>query len=212
MKNDKYRVMIVDDQNISRQLFESFIREAEDFELAYSLDTAKVADAYCARGGIDIIIMDVVMADGTSGLDAATRIKKSYPNIKIVIVTSMPEVSYIERAKAIGVESFWYKEVESEPLLSVIRRTMNGERIYPEKTPVIELGMIKSTELTEMELMVLRELTTGAGNQEIADRLIVSVNTIRTHIQHMLDKTGFANRTELAIEARVRGIVISDRG
>ena len=212
MKDNKYRVMIVDDQSISRQLFESFIRGAEDFELVYSLDTAKVADTYCARGGIDIIIMDVVMADGTSGLDAAARIKKSYPNIKIVIVTSMPEVSYIDRAKAIGVESFWYKEVESEPLLSVVRRTMNGESIYPEKTPVLEFGMIKSTELTDMELMVLRELTTGAGNQEIADRLIVSVNTIRTHIQHMLDKTGFANRTELAIEARVRGIVISDRG
>ena len=211
MNDKKYRVIIVDDQSISRQLFESFIQSADDFELVYSLDTAKVADTYCARGGIDLIIMDVVMADGTSGLDAAARIKRSYPGIKIVIVTSMPEVSYIERARGIGVESFWYKEVEGEPLLSVLRRTMNGEHVYPETTPVLELGYIKRTELTEMELMVLRELTTGAGNQEIADRLMVSVNTIRTHIQHMLDKTGFSNRTELAIEARVRGIVIADK-
>ena len=211
MMDKKNRVMIVDDQNISRQLFESFIQSADDFELVYSLDTAKVADTYCARGGIDLIIMDVVMGDGTSGLDAAARIKKSYPGIKIVIVTSMPEVSYIERAKSIGVESFWYKEVEGEPLLSVLRRTMSGESIYPDTTPVLEFGFVKSTDLTDMELMVLRELTTGAGNQEIADRLMVSVNTIRTHIQHMLDKTGFSNRTELAIEARVRGIVIADK-
>ena len=102
MNDKKYRVIIVDDQSISRQLFESFIQSADDFELVYSLDTAKVADTYCARGGIDLIIMDVVMADGTSGLDAAARIKRSYPGIKIVIVTSMPEVSYIERARGIG--------------------------------------------------------------------------------------------------------------
>ena len=82
MNDKKCRVIIVDDQSISRQLFESFIQSADDFELVYSLDTAKVADTYCARGGIDLIIMDVVMADGTSGLDAAARIKRSYPGIR----------------------------------------------------------------------------------------------------------------------------------
>ena len=206
-----YNVLIVEDQDIPRELFEIYIKSSEHFHHFLSITNASAALSVCRSNSIDLIIMDVVMADGTSGLDTAARIKRSYPGIKIVIVTSMPEVSYIERARGIGVESFWYKEVEGEPLLSVLRRTMNGESVYPETTPVLELGFIKSTELTEMELMVLRELTTGAGNQEIADRLMVSVNTIRTHIQHMLDKTGFSNRTELAIEARVRGIVIADR-
>ena len=203
--------MIVDDQNISRQLFESIVVNSKDFELVRSLDSAKMADVYCAKFDIDLVIMDVVMNDGSNGLDAAERIKKNYPSIKVILVTSMPEVSYIARAKAAGVDSFWYKEVEDAPLLEVMIRTMDGENVYPEETPVQKLGLANSRSLTEMELNVLRELTTGAGNQDIADLLGVSVNTVRTHIQHMLDKTGFSNRTELAIEARIAGIVIAER-
>ena len=59
-----------------------------------------IREVYCMTGEIDIVLMDVVTADGASGLDAAEKIKKKYPNIKIVIVTSMPECSYISRAKA----------------------------------------------------------------------------------------------------------------
>lgn len=206
----KYRVMIVDDQNISRQLFEGFVKSSENYELAFSLDTARVADTYCARYGVDLVIMDVVMQDGSNGLDMAGIIKKSYPNVKVIVVTSMPEVSYIEKAKELGVDSFWYKEVTKDPLLSVMDRTMAGEHVFPDQTPAIRLGEIDSKDLTEAEIDVLRELTTGAGNQEIADKLCISVNTVRSHIQHMLDKTGFANRTELAIEARIRGIVIPE--
>lgn len=206
----KYRVMIVDDQNISRQLFEGFVKSSENYELAFSLDTARVADTYCARYGVDLVIMDVVMQDGSNGLDMAGIIKKSYPNVKVIVVTSMPEVSYIVKAKELGVDSFWYKEVTKDPLLSVMDRTMAGEHVFPDQTPAIRLGEIDSKDLTEAEIDVLRELTTGAGNQEIADKLCISVNTVRSHIQHMLDKTGFANRTELAIEARIRGIVIPE--
>ena len=204
----KAKVMIVDDQNISRQLFESFVNKSRNFELVKSIESAGLVDVYLARFKVDLIIMDVVMSDGSNGLTACEYVKKNYPDIKIIVVTSMPEVSFINRAKEIGVESFWYKEEESAPLLDIMNRTMAGESVYPDSTPSVELGNIYSNELSSSELAVLRELTTGAGNDDIADRLSISVNTVKTHIQHMLEKTGFANRTELAIEARVRGVVI----
>ena len=95
--------------------------------------------------------------------------------------------------------------------LQVLDRTMAGESIYPNETPAIQIGNAMSVDFTDAEIRVLRELTTGASNQEIAERLFVSTNTVRTHVTHMLEKTGFENRTELAIEARLSGMVIGNR-
>lgn len=205
-----YKVLICDDQNISRRLFELFVTHSGRYELAASIPSARAADTYCARLSIDLVLMDVVMKDGSDGLTAAARIKKIRPDIKIIIVTSMPEVSYLERAKALGIESFWYKELDSEPLLSVMDRTMEGERVYPDSAPSVALGMIQSRDLTAAELTVLREVARGSSNEEIAGALHLSVATVKTHINHMMQKTGFKNRTELAIEARLSGIVIPD--
>lgn len=205
---EKTRVLIVDDQKISRQLFENYVRSSSRYELVKSIDSAKMVDIYLAKYPVDLIIMDIVMADGISGLDACEYVKNNYPDIKLIAVTSMPEARFIERAKRLGVESFWYKEASREPLLEIMRRTMDGESVYPHSAPVEKIGMTDSTELSAAEMAVLRELTTGAENTEIAQRLKISVNTVKSHIQHMLDKTGFSNRTELAIEARVKGIVV----
>lgn len=117
----------------------------------------------------------------------------------------------MERAKEIGIDSFWYKEASEETILNIIRRTLEGESIYPEATPIIQLGLARSTEFTPREIQVLRLLTTGAGNEEIANRLDISLNTVKTHVQHLMDKTGFISRTQLAIQARITGFVIEDK-
>ena len=88
---------------------------------------------------------------------------------------------------------------------------MNGESIYPDATPELRLGLASSYDFTERELEVLREMTGGDTNQEIAERLHMSVATVKTHILNMLGKTGFRNRTELAVRARESGLVILDR-
>ena len=113
----KTRVMIVEDQNMPRQLFELLISGSERYEVAVSIDNAAVADIYCMRNDIDLVLMDVVTKNGANGLDAAERIKKQTPKVKVIVVTSMPEYSYIDRAKAAKVDSFWYKEVSTESIL-----------------------------------------------------------------------------------------------
>ena len=203
----KYKVMIVEDQTMPRELFELRIQASEHFEVALSIDNAALADVYCLRFPVDLILMDVVTRNGESGLDAAERIKRAFPQIKIIIVTSMPECSYLSRAREIGVESFWYKEEQRESLLDVMERTMAGESVYPDATP----ELASSYEFTDRELEVLREMTGGDTNQEIAERLHMSVATVKTHILNMLEKTGFRNRTELAVRARESGLVILNR-
>lgn len=205
-----YRIMIVDDQFVSREMFKLYISQCPDYEVAYCVDTAMFADTYVLNSKIDLVIMDILMQDGSNGLEAAEKIKKLKPDLKIIAVTSMPEISWMDKAREIGIESFWYKEVSKETILEIIERTLAGESVYPSETPEVALGMVKSTELTPREIQVLRLLTTGVGNDEIAETLNISLNTVKPHIQHLLDKTGFANRTQLAIQARVTGFVIED--
>ena len=205
-----YKIMIVDDQFVSREMFKLYIDQCPNYEVVYCIDTAMFADTYVLKDDLDLIIMDILMEDGANGLDAAEKIKKLKPNIKIIAVTSMPEISWMDRAKKIGIDSFWYKEVSEKTILEIIERTLAGESIYPEETPEVKLGLTKSTELTPREIQVLRLLTTGVGNDEIAERLNISQNTVKTHIKHLLDKTGFNTRTQLAIQARITGFVIED--
>ena len=205
---NKTRVLVVEDQTMPRQLFEMLIGASEDFELAAAIDSAELADVYCLGNAVDLVLMDVITRGGRSGLDAAARIKRQTPQVKIIVVTSMPECSSIDRARAIGVESFWYKEAAEESILNLMRRTMAGESVYPASTPELILGRASSLEFTARELEVLREMTGGYTNTEIGERLHMSVGSVKAHVLSMLDKTGFRNRTELAVRARESGLVI----
>ena len=207
----KTRVMIVDDQFVSRKLFEMYVESAENYEMVYAVETAAFADAYVLKTPVDLVLMDILMADGSNGLDAAERIKKNQPGIKIIAVTSMPEASWLKRAREIGIESFWYKEASRETIQEVMNRTMAGESVYPEEAPKVCLGLASSEEFTGRELEVLRIMTTGASNAAIAKKLNISENTVKNHIRHMMEKTGCESRTALAIEARVSGMVISTK-
>lgn len=119
---------------------------------------------------------------------------KPFFYVKIVVVTSMQEVSWMERAREIGIESFWYKDVSEETIFDIIKRTLAGESIYPNSTPEVMLGSAKSTEFTPREIQVLRLHATGAGNEEIAAKLKISQNTVKTHIKHLLEKNGIHNK------------------
>ena len=203
-----YRVLIVDDQVVPRQLFQAIIAATDLYEIVDMIDTASVADTYCARGDVDLVLMDVVMNDGSNGLDATERIRKSYPRVKIIVVTSMPDAAILRRAREIGVDSFWYKEVQAHPMLEVMNRTMAGERIWPDHPPVMQLGIARSTEFTERELDVLRMLADGLTDKEIAERLFLSITTVRYHVGNLMSKTGLSSRTELAVQAVRSGITV----
>ncbi len=204
------KVMIVEDDPMASKLLEIFVKESDRYSVAHTIDNASMAEMYCFKNPIDLILMDVCTAMNTNGLDAAAKIKKSFPKIKIIIVTSQPECTFIDRARAAGVESFWYKSASSEGILEVMDRTMSGESVYPDTTPTLKLGEAMNFDFTEKELEVLREVINGEADADIADKLHMSLRTVKGHIQSMRDKTGFRNRTELAVRTRESGIIIND--
>lgn len=204
------KVLIVEDDPMARRLLEIFVNGSERYTVVQAIDNASMAELFCLKNHIDLILMDVCTAMNASGLDAAAKIKKTFPEIKIIIVTSQPECSFIERARSIGVDSFWYKESTAEKVVDIMDRTMNGESVYPDGTPELRLGNALSVDFTDKEIEVLRELIGGDPDAVIAETLNVSLRTVKAHIQNMREKTGFRNRTELAVRARGCGFIINE--
>ena len=134
---DRIRVVVADDQNISRGFFEMYIRASTRYELAASLRTAQEAVAYADSHEADLLILDVMMREGIDGLTAAGMIKRAHPALKIILTTSTSETSWEEKARAMGVESFWYKEYDDHSLIDIMDRTVDGESVYPTLSSIL---------------------------------------------------------------------------
>lgn len=213
MKEKQIQVLIVEDQDLTSQLFKTFLEGTNRYRVTAILQNAQMAPVYCMKHPVDLILMDVYTTPqdaGDSGIRAARTIKKEHPGIRIIIMTSMPEAGYLEHAREAGADSFWYKQASRELLVEICDRTLEGESLFPTEKPQLELGLAKSSELTEREIIILREVVRGATNQEIAEKLYMSVATVKQHVAVLMQKTGFKSRTELAVRARQTGIVIPD--
>lgn len=203
------KVLIVEDQRMAREYMESYIQDSDDYELAVSISNAAMAEIACMQHQVDLILMDICTENDESGLLAAESLKKKYKNIKIIIITSMLENEFIQRAKKIGVDSFWYKDFGKNNLLSVMDLTMKGKSVFPDKAPEIKIGYASSYDFTDRELEVLRLLVEGHTYKEIAEELKLSPETVKSHIQNMLNKTGFTSKTKLAVAVSNKKMIIT---
>ena len=193
------RILIVEDQRLEKQYMESIIESDGRCTLAGTLSNAAAAEIFCQGHSVDLILMDICTENHENGLDAAAVIKRSSPEIKIVIVTSTVENDALERARDCGVESFWYKDSSPEELADVIERTLAGESVYPVRVPAARFGQTTNYDITEAEWRVLRLLIDSVDNADIARKLCLSEATVRTHIAHVLNKTGYRNKQQLSI-------------
>lgn len=187
-----------------------YVRAAIRYELLAGLRTAWEAAAFVDKHETDLVILDVMMQVGMDGLTAAGEIKHKHPEVKIILTISASETSWEKKAWEAGIESFWYKEYDEHSLIDIMDRTMAGESVYPGDAPRVLFGSAMRADLTERELDVLRELTGSLTNEEIAERLNISPNTVKRHIQNIMEKTGFESRLDLAMNARALGLVVSD--
>ena len=204
------KVIVADDQNISRSFFELYVRSAANYELIAGLRTAEDAVKYVEAHEVDLLILDVLMRQGIDGLTAAEQIKRRHPDVKIIITTSAAETGWEKKARSAGVEGFWYKEYDENSLIEIMDRVMAGETVYPGDPPKVDFGKTNRKSLTDRELDVLRELTHGFSNREIAAHLNIADTTVKRHIENILIKTGYTNRLELAVNAKFLGVVVHD--
>ena len=202
------RVLIVEDQKMAQENMEAIIKAGENYTLAGIIPNAADAELFCMRIDVNLILMDVCTLRDENGIDAAAIIKKKFPHIKVIIVTSMAEHTFLEKAKAVGVDSFWYKDASHGELISVMDRTVAGEHIFPERTPEVKLGLTTSYELTRSELDVIRALMQSTSDEDAARMLNCTKANIRWHLNKVLEKTGYRTRMELLIAVAQKNLII----
>ena len=196
---------------VSRGYMELFIKPSKHYEIAATLPFAQDVIDWCGKNPLpDLIILDVMMETGIDGLTAAGQIKQLYPKVKIIAATSMADADWLEKARKAGIESFWFKTYSDSSLLEVMDRTMDGESVYPEKAPGVMLGSLPASDLTKQQRRLLRHLTEGLSNREIAEKMNLSPNTVKDYLDDILERTGNHSRTALVAQAARLGIVVSD--
>ena len=199
------KIIVVEDQGILRDSI-SYQLEKNELDVILKLDDAAKAYDACKMHKPDLLLMDVYTLNGNNGIDAAEKIKKDFPEIKIIIMTGMPELSYIKRAKEASVDSFIYKNTSGADLLSIISSTLNGYHIFPQE----QTGQFGNIKLTKRELEILQLICNGLDQKEISDKLCLSINTVKTHIASLLQKTEFDSVHKLAIFAVSKGYIITN--
>lgn len=204
--NKTIKILIVEDQTMLRESLEYLINGQSDMEVVGRTDDAVNSPELCRELKPDLVLMDVVTKNNSSGIQYTAQIRREFPNIKIVIMTGLPEFTFAEEAKKAGAHSFIDKEMGNDHLFHVIRTTMKGYSIYSDRSDRLPF----SVRFTEKELAVVRLVCQGMARNEIAKNLGVSESMVKQHITSILDKTGFDSISKFAIYAVGHGFVAPD--
>ena len=194
-------VLIAENDPMARALIKLFIDQSESYQVAASICCCELTPEVLQKYSSQLALIN------TDGLESIDWLKQNCPNVKIIAMTSMPDRSCIINARSSGADSFWYQQPDARALCDLMDRTMVGESVYPQQM-IVRLGQALSTDFTDRELQVLREVVSGGTDAEIAERLGISLRTVKGHIQNLREKTGYRNRTELAVHARSSGLII----
>ena len=194
------QVLIVEDQRMARETMEEYFHRQDGYHVCGLLDRASQVEAFCDCVPVNLVIMDVCTQGDINGFEEAGILKQKYPSIKVIIVTSMIDTGFLEHARVANVDSMWYKDESASELMCVVKRTMDGESVFPDHTPEVRIGNAKGVEFTKGEIRVLRLLVEGLTYREIAERLDIAPDTVKEHVSNMLSKTGYTSKLRLATE------------
>ena len=214
------RVLLVDDQALFREGLDTLLSVHKDIQVIGQASNGQAAVDLALKLRPDVILMDMQMPI-LNGVGATRRLKGSLPDCRIIVLTTFDDKETIFDALRAGAVGYLLKDVGSAQLAESIRRTARGEsildpsvaaKVVAEFSRVSSLVTAASSEvlaepLSEREIEVLRLVTAGMSNREIAQKLIISAGTAKTHIHNLCGKLGVHNRTEAAMRARQLGLV-----
>jgi len=217
MSMDTISVLLVDDHRVVRQGLRDFLELQDGIEV--------IGEAASGEEGVkaaqellpDVVLMDLVMP-GIDGVETTRRVKTVSPSSRIIVLTSFADDDKVFPAIKAGAISYLLKDVQPEELARAIRAAQRGEAVLHSEVAAKLMQEFSAPrpadapveQLTEREMDVLRLIAKGKSNKEIADTLIISEKTVKTHVSNILSKLHLADRTQAAIYALRQRLVPMD--
>jgi NarL family two-component system response regulator LiaR len=211
-------IILVDDHEVVRNGVRAYLETVKDFQVVGEAGSGEEAIELIADAIPDVVLMDLIMP-GMDGVETIRRIKQVSPRSQVVVLTSFHEDVHIFPALKAGAISYILKDMKMDKLVDALHRAVQGEVTLHPRVAARVLQNIRGesaeteplfTELTDRELDVLKLIASGLTNSQIAEKLVISENTVKGHVSNILSKLHMADRTQAAVYAWQRGIVHRD--
>lgn len=213
--DERIRVALVDDHAVVRRGLRTFFESYTDFTVVGEASSGEVALLQVESWLPDVVVMDLLMPGGMDGIEAMRALRDISPHTQVVALTSATDDARVVAALRAGAIGYVRKDAQPDVLLAAVRAAARGRSLLDPSVASVVLQELTrdvrhSSELTEREQDVLRQLALGRTNHEIAAALTVSDETVKTHVGNILSKLQLSHRTQAVIVALKRGLISLD--
>jgi DNA-binding NarL/FixJ family response regulator len=200
------RILSVDDHPLLREGIAAILNAQPDMLLVATASTGREGIQSFREHRPDITLMDIRLPD-LSGIDALIAIRSEFPEARVIMLTTFNGDVDIQRALKAGACGYMLKSTPRKELADAIRTVHSGKKSVPLDVASHLAEHLSSVSLTEREIEVLRHITGGNRNKDIAERLFISEETVKIHVKHIMEKLGASDRTQAMAIAVRRGII-----
>ena len=213
------KILLVEDHELTRKGIAYSLKTFPDIEIIGDVDNGKKAVDFISSKKPDVILMDIAMPV-MNGIDATKKINESYPDIKIIMLTSINEKQSVLSAFHSGANAYCMKDIKSEELINIIKAIMTGAVWIDPNIARYVLNIIQPTcipaenktptnifNLTAREREILKLIAEGRSNKDIAEKLVLSLHTVKNHVKNIIQKLAVDDRTQAAILALKENLI-----
>ncbi len=202
----KIRILCVDDHPLMHEGVATVIRNQPDMQLIAEAINGHEAIQRFREHTPHVTLMDLRLPD-MSGIDAMTAIRAEFPDARVIILTTFAGDVEIQRALEAGARAYVLKSMPPKELVEIIRQVHAGKKRIPAEIAAHLAEHYSDEALTGREVEVLREISSGSRNRDIAEKLFITEETVKVHIKHIMEKLGASDRTQAVAIGVRRGII-----
>lgn len=204
--NNKKKIMIIEDQALLNNMIKKTLEN--DYDIVCTCSCAKDMLQLYEKHLPDLILTDVVTQDNANGIEYAKEVKEKYgKKVKILAITGIPEITFLNKAKQYNLDGLIYKDIDSETLIFSIKEVLKGYTLFPDNYIYNEENE-KFKSLSDKEIKIIKYLCEAKDREEIAETLNITSGTLKNYITNILTKLEFDSISKLTIFCLSNGYII----